>query len=361
MDAGAARRRSRVAVSEPDPGQAPAPAEPDARSLVVDRTAEGVRLDVLLTRHLARLRTATRTRVQRWIAAGHVRINGRVTRRAARPLHAGDEVLIELPWRRTVADHQPEQIPLDILYEDDHLLIVSKPAGMLVHPTGRHRTGTLFHALLWRAQDWDSEARPGLVHRLDRGTSGVIMVAKSRPVHARAARMLRGPHARKRYLAIVAGDPPDEGVIRVPLTRLSDSPPRMGAASEGGLPCETRYRVLSRGRDGGAGLALVECTLVTGRLHQIRAHLHAAGWPIVGDPVYGPAPLDARLSGEVREVAQSLGRQALHAWRLSLPHAVTGVPIDVAAPVPPDLVALLTAASCDVPDAGAAGTGAPAP
>jgi len=322
---------------------------PDSRTFVADRGDEGVRLDVLLTRQLTRLRTATRTRVQRWIDAGKVRVNGRVTPRPARPLHAGDVIEIELPWRRTLADHQPEDIPLDLLFEDAHLLIVSKPAGMLVHPTGRHRTGTLFNALLWQARAWPDNARPGLVHRLDRGTSGVIVVAKSRLVHVRTVRLLRGGRARKRYLAIVSSTgrdrPPDAGTIRIPLTRVSDAPPRMGPAAEGsGLACETRFEVLARGAGAAASLSLMACDLVTGRLHQIRAHLHAAGWPIVGDPIYGPSTLDPQPPDDVRAAIAGLGRQALHAWQLALPHPMTDEPIEVTAPLPDEMRAVMGAA-----------------
>lgn len=308
-----------------------------------------MRLDVVLTRHLGGLRTATRTRVQRWIDAGKVRINGRVTPRPARPLRTGDVVEVELPWRRVVSEHHPEDIALDVLFEDAHLLIVSKPAGMLVHPTGRHRTGTLFNALLWLARTWPDGVRPGLVHRLDRGTSGVIVVAKSRAAHVRTVRLLRSGRARKRYLALVASGGaaplPDAGTIRIPLVRVSDAPPRMGPAAAGtGLACDTRFEVVARGTGAAAGLALLACDLITGRLHQIRAHLHASGWPIVGDPVYGPTELPLDLPDDLRASIAGLRRQALHAWRLALPHPVTDELIDVTAPVPADLHAVMDAA-----------------
>src|SRR5690606_1727942 len=135
----------------------------------------------------------------------------------------------------------------------------------------------------------------------------------------------------------VAGTPPGAGVIALPLERVSDAPPRMGVARAGGLASETRFEVLSRGRDGAEGLALVACDLMTGRLHQIRVHLQASGWPIVGDPVYGPDALPPTLSEDVRHAIAELGRQALHAWRLSLPHPVTGEPIEVEAALPPAL------------------------
>lgn len=328
--------------------------EPDTRTFVAERADDGTRLDVALTRWLAGVRTATRTRLQRWVDAGKVRINGRVTMRAARRLRAGDCVEIALPWRRRVADHQPEDVPLEVLYEDDHLLVVAKPAGMIVHPTGHHRTGTLFNALLWRARDWPSGTRPGLVHRLDRDTSGVVLVAKSRSVHARTVRLLRGPRARKRYLAVVAGEPPCSGVLRMPLMRVSDAPPRMGPAPPGeGLPCETRYDVLTRGSGVAAGLTLVACDLVTGRLHQIRAHLLAAGWPIVGDSVYGPDVIVSRLPPAGMPLARRpadplnsrhavcIERQALHAWQLVIPHPVSDDLLELTAPIPPDMQAVI--------------------
>lgn len=311
------------------------------RTIVADRGDDGVRLDVVLVRVLTAVRSATRTRVQQWIAAGNVSINGRVTKRPARALRTGDVVEITLPWQRTVARHEAEDLPIDVLYDDAHLMIVSKPAGMLAHPTGRHRTGTLFNALLWHARRWDTNARPGLVHRLDRDTSGLIVVAKSRTVHARTVRLLRSVKARKRYLAIVAGQPPDRGVIELPLVRVSDAPPRMGVAHTDGLPSTTRYEVLARGEGGTAGLALVACDLLTGRLHQIRVHLQASGWPIVGDPVYGPAALPLTLPDEVCAAIATLGRQALHAWQLTLPHPVTGEVLAVEAPLPAPMQALV--------------------
>ncbi len=326
-----------------------APDPPDTRAFAIDRQDEGQRLDVVLTRRLAGIRQATRTRVQQWVDAGLVQINGRRTLRPARPLHAGDIVEIALPWRREVTDHQPEDVPLTVLHEDAALLVVSKPAGMLIHPTGRHRTGTLFHALLWHARSWGTGARPGLVHRLDRDTSGVVVVAKSREVHARTVLLLRSRRARKRYLALVAGEPPPDGVLTMPLTRVSDSPPRMGVAEDGGLSCETRFAVVARGHDTTRHLALLACDLVTGRLHQIRAHLHAAGWPIVGDPIYGPVELPRELPPAVLSAIAGYRRQALHAWQLTLPHPVTGDHLHVTAPVPAELQTLLDTANLEVP------------
>lgn len=325
-------------------GVTPVAGRPDTRTYEVGRIDEGQRLDVVLTRRLATVRQATRTRIQRWIDAGHVQVNGRSASRPGRPLRVGDLIEITLPWMRAAADHQPEDVPLEVLHDDAALLVVSKPAGMLMHPTGRHRSGTLFHALLWQARSWGTGARPGLVHRLDRDTSGVVMVAKSREVHARAVTLLRGRRARKRYLAIVSGDPPPAGVLTTPLTRISDRPPRMGPAADGGLACETRYVVVGRGTGPSSGLAVLACDLVTGRLHQIRAHLHAAGWPIVGDPIYGPARLPEGLPDAVVAAIDGCRRQALHAWQLTMPHPVTDSVLEVIAPVPADMRAVLEAA-----------------
>lgn len=323
--------------------------DPAIRSFVANRGDDRHRLDLAIARHLADDWRASRTRVQRWVSEGRVHLNGAVATRAARPLNIGDQVEVRLPSARVRVQHVAEALDVPVLFEDEHLMVVSKPPGMLVHPTGRHRLGTLFNALLWHAQSWTTAARPGLVHRLDRDTSGVLLVAKSRAVHARAVTLLRSPRASKRYLALVVGHPPDAGAITTRLCKISEKPPRVGPAPDDGWPSETRYRTLTRGSDDAAGLALLECTLMTGRLHQIRAHLHGAGWPIVGDPVYGPAALPSTLSDDMRVVVAGMSRQALHAWQLTLPHPVTGELIAVSAPLPSDLSILLTRAGMSMP------------
>lgn len=311
-----------------------------ARQFVADRGDERLRLDQAVMRHLADEPGVSRTRVQKWLDAGLIAVNGGRGRRASSSLRQGDEVVVTLPKPRIRTIHTPEAIDVPILYEDEWLVVVDKPAGMVAHPTGRLRSGTLFNALLHQARAWeDATARPGLVHRLDRDTSGVLLVAKSRTVHARAARLLATEHASKTYLAVVVGRPPEEATISYPLGRVGDRPPRMGAV-EDGLPSVTWVRRLQSVWPMPQGLALLECMLGTGRLHQIRAHLLEAGWPIAGDPIYRDAGAVSRLPAATRAQVDALGGQALHAWRLTLPHPMTGELLDVTAPVPARLQAL---------------------
>ena len=310
------------------------------RQFTADRGDEQLRLDQAVLRHLADEPGVSRTRIQRWLDAGLISVNGRGGRRASSSLRQGDEVVVTLPQPRPRKVHAPEAIDVPVLYEDEWLLVVSKPAGMVSHPTGRLQSGTLFNALLHQARAWDdTTARPGLVHRLDRDTSGVMLVAKSRAVHARAARLLASDHARKTYLAVVIGRPPEEATLTYPLGKVGERPPRVGVV-EDGWPSLTWIQRLQSTWPMPQGLALLECTLGTGRLHQIRAHLLAAGWPIAGDPIYRSDKAEARLTESTLAQIGAIGGQALHAWRLTLPHPMTGEPLDIIAPVPARLQAL---------------------
>jgi 23S rRNA pseudouridine1911/1915/1917 synthase len=310
------------------------------RRFTADRGDERLRLDQAVLRRLADEPGLSRTRVQRWLSAGLITVNGATGRRSSSSLKQGDEVIVTLPKPRIRRQHTPEAVPLSILYEDEWLVVVDKPAGMVSHPTGRLQSGTLFNALLHQARGWeDTTARPGLVHRLDRNTSGVLLVAKSRAVHARAARLLGTEHATKVYLAVVMGKPPEDAAITYPLGKISERPPRVGVV-EDGWPSVTWIERLQSTWPMPDGLALLECTLGTGRLHQIRAHLLAAGFPVAGDPIYRSDKAEAKLPPLTRAQVDALEGQALHAWRLTLPHPMTGVQLDVTAPVPARLQAL---------------------
>jgi 23S rRNA pseudouridine1911/1915/1917 synthase len=300
----------------------------------------------VVCRHLSDLRVATRTRVQAWIDAGAVAVNGRPVHRAAARVTVGDRVDVQLPpdvGRRLVM--APEALPLEVLYEDDSLIAVNKPAGMVVHPTYRHTQGTLMNALLWHARSWRHPSRPSIVGRLDKLTSGIVIAAKSTRTHAALQRAMTARHAEKLYLALVYGSVGAlRGEIDLPLRRDSRDRRRVVAAETGGAPSLTRFERLGVAAVSRPGLTLLQCQLVTGRMHQIRVHLAARGWPIVGDSKYG-APLwqdlaDATLRAELA----ALGRQALHAWRLSLTHPVTHQRLAIEAPVPTDLDRLLRAA-----------------
>jgi 23S rRNA pseudouridine1911/1915/1917 synthase len=234
--------------------------------------------------------------------------------------------------------------PLDVLFEDDHLLAVSKAAGMVSHPCYKHPDGTVFDALLRHLDG--TGIRPRLLQRLDKGTSGVMLASKTMRAHAAVVRAMArraGGGVRKEYLAVVHGVPdPASGEIALRLRRDPADSRRVAASETEGKESVTRYRVISRRDASGRGrsASLVLCEAVSGRMHQVRAHLAARGWPIVGDPVYGPEdPCAASLAPSA--TTMEIGRQALHAWRLSLAHPVTGAPLVIAAPIPADLAALL--------------------
>lgn len=258
---------------------------------------------------------------------------------------------------------------LDILFEDDYLLAVSKPAGIVAHPCYKHPDGTVYDALLrylGRAADADagsagragSDVHPRLLQRLDKGTSGVMLVSKTLRAHAGVIRAMgRGVAGgvRKEYLAIVHGVPePGAGEIALRLRRDPADSRRVAASATEGKESVTRYAViassLAERRDVAGSrtpeterplASLVRCEPISGRMHQIRVHLAARGWPIAGDPVYGPG----ELAG-----APALGRQALHAWRVTLTHPITAAPLVVTAPIPPDIIALLDGLSIDAAD-----------
>ncbi len=218
---------------------------------------------------------------------------------------------------------EPEDVPVSVLYEDEHLLAIDKPAGMVVHPTYKNWSGTLLNGLLWRVRDRGSVV-PSIITRLDKQTSGLVLVALSPGIHARVQRDAEGGLVRKEYLAVVNATPePVAGTIALPLARSPEDRRRV-IVTDTGQPSTTRYEVLATT----GGVSLVRCELVTGRTHQIRVHLAHNGWPIVGDEVYGTAH-------------PALGRQALHAWRLALIHPHTRQPLELEAPVPTDLQQLI--------------------
>jgi 23S rRNA pseudouridine1911/1915/1917 synthase len=324
-----------------------------------------------MVRHFAGLPGLSRSQLQGWIAAGRVRVNRVVVRRPAGRLVAGDELEVELPGpppsRRRSRPLAAQRLPLAILYEDEHLLALDKPAGLVVHPTGRHRDGTLVNALAWHlaaggeggegaataAAGAEAPAvRPGLVHRLDRDTSGVLLVAKSRAAHAGLARAIKARTLQKDYLAVVYGRPPlVRGRIELKLLRDPLDRRRVAASRTEGRSAATLYELLAescpgRGDDGGrAGwLSLLRCRLVTGRTHQIRVHLAALGLPIVGDPLYGEPRHRGIADPALASLCRDFPRQALHAWRLGLRHPVTGQALALRAPLPADLGRLLRAA-----------------
>ena len=284
-----------------------------------DRGDARLRLDQALVRHAGRDLKLSRTRAQQWIDAGFVQLNGRPARRASQPLADGTEVVVTVPdgtVRRIPP--APEDLALDVVFEDEHLLAINKLPGVVVHPTYRHASKTMLNAVLWRLRDRPA-AHAGVLTRLDKDTSGLVLVALSPAVHAAVQADARAGRVSKRYLAVVEGTPhPPRGVLTMPLGRDPGDRRRVVVRADGAAS-ETRYDTLS----GDGRHSVVSCELVTGRTHQIRVHLAASGWPILGDRTYGKA-------------SEAIPRQALHAWQLALPHPVTGERLQFEAPLPAD-------------------------
>ncbi|HEV7515997.1 MAG TPA: RluA family pseudouridine synthase [Thermoanaerobaculia bacterium] len=301
------------------------------------------RLDRALLRHLAHIPSISRTQVQAWIEEGRVRVNGALVLRPGGRLAIGDEVELTRPEAPALAAPTATEMPLAVLYEDDWLLAVNKPPGLLVHPTPRVREGTLWNGLLFRARSWGEGQLPGLVHRLDRDTSGVLLVAKTRPVLTALARALRSQEAEKEYLALVYGRVEgSKGRIDLGILRDPEDRRRWAASKTAGQPSSTLWERL--GESERAPLTLLACRLLTGRTHQIRVHLEAKGWPIVGDPLYGEPRYLGITDAVIAERCREFPRQALHARRLAFMHPVRRERVTVEAPVPGDLGGLLAAA-----------------
>lgn len=287
----------------------------------VDTESAGARLDQFL---VAAVPALSRSRIQDLIKEGHVTLNGLATKSSAR-LRAGDAVSLAEP-PPVPTDTAAEAIALDVLFEDDDLIVINKPAGMVVHPAAGNWSGTLVNALLHHCPALSGiggEQRPGIVHRLDKETSGCIVAAKNDAAHQTLARQFAGREVTKIYLALVAGRlARKSGIIETPIGRHPVQRKKMTVLPAGrGRLAKTSYRVLNELVDG----TLVECTLHTGRTHQIRVHLKHLGHPLLGDEVYGKR---GRFS-----------RQMLHAWRLGFAHPRTGERMNFESPIPPDFVA----------------------
>jgi 23S rRNA pseudouridine1911/1915/1917 synthase len=307
------------------------PQDADTFQFIADKGDSRLRLDRILLRRITDVTRLSRTTAQQWIAAGAVQVDGIDVRRPASKVKEGARISVAVPAsapRRTCP--QAEPAALDVVFEDEWLLVVNKPAGLVVHPSYKQTSGTMLNAVLWRLQSSGPTRQPGIVTRLDKDTSGLVLIALTPAVHAALQREAAAGHLEKQYLAVVSGIPtPRSGRIRLPIGRDAHDRRRMQVAADGAAS-ETLYEVLSEQRPADNRCALVMCTLVTGRTHQIRVHLASQGWPILGDRVYGIAH-------------PSMARQALHAWKLSLLHPVTHQRLCFEAPLPPDLSALIEA------------------
>jgi 23S rRNA pseudouridine1911/1915/1917 synthase len=298
-----------------------------------------------LDRFLADQLSLSRTQTARLVADVAVAVNGAVAR-ASRTLARGDQVAVAFPESEPPRQLTPTPIPLDILFEDEHLAVINKPAGLVVHPAPGHWDDTLVNALVARGTTLSggAEGRPGIVHRLDRDTSGLMVVAKTDLAHRRLGAMLAGRRIARRYAALCWGHlDASPTMIDAPLTRHPRDRKRVTVAA-GGRQSRTDAWVVARF----ALVDLLRLELHTGRTHQIRVHLAHVGHPVVGDPVYG-AGGSRRMTGPQRSGAEALERlaprQALHAAWLQFRHPVTGHPLDFRAEWPADLTALLERAA----------------
>ena len=286
------------------------------------------RLDRLL---LSRYPDFSRSRIEGLVKAGFVTVNGAVAEKAGMKVSETDAIDVEIP-PPVPAEPEPEDIPLDVVFEDADMLVVNKPAGLVVHPAPGHFTGTLVNALLFHCPDLSGiggVARPGIVHRLDQDTSGLLVVAKTQAAMDGLTRAFASHKSlTKTYLAVCHGRPRlDAGRIENLIGRHPVDRKRMAIVEKNGKLAITNWKVLGPGR---AGTSLVECVIETGRTHQIRVHMASLGCPVIGDRVYGKGALDRKLE-PVPE------RQMLHAWRLKLWHPVFGVEMSLEAPIPSDM------------------------
>ncbi len=288
------------------------------------------RLDVFLTRMKPEF---SRSHVQKLIADGAVTVSGK-SRKGNYRLHVDDEVELTVPEAETV-EILPEDIPLDVLYEDNDIIVVNKARGMVVHPAAGVNSGTLVNALLYHCKDLsgiNGEIRPGIVHRLDKDTSGVMVAAKNDKAHISLAKQIQDKTAHRVYKAIVWGNIKEEaGVIHGDIGRHPTDRKKMAIVQENGKSATTHFKVLERFGD----CTLVECRLETGRTHQIRVHMTYIGHPVVGDPKYG-ATRHGKVKGNF-----SIQGQALHSISLELTHPTTGEVMTFTSPLPEDMEKIL--------------------
>ncbi len=281
----------------------------------------------------------SRSRLAAWIKSGDARLDGREVR-PRDPVHGGETVTL-MAVLDVQTHSEPEDIALDVLYEDAHVIVINKPPGLVIHPAAGNPDGTLVNALLAHCDDLSGVGgveRPGIVHRLDKDTSGVLVAAKTDLAHRALSLSFRWRTTDKRYLAVVYGVPrTDEGVVDAPIARHPTERTRMAVVPDG-RAARTVWWLKERF----AGSALLECRLVTGRTHQVRVHMAHAGHALVGDPLYAGRQWRAIPDEDVATRCRDFPRQALHAWRLTLTHPASGEVMTFEAPLPADIEDLLS-------------------
>ncbi|ROQ90974.1 RluA family pseudouridine synthase [Desulfosoma caldarium] len=304
---------------------------------------KGRRLDVFLS---AQDPQRSRSQYKKWIESGRVLVNGQRVK-CAYVLQKGDEVCVQVVDEAVSTEIIPEPMPLEVLFEDEDMIVVNKPAGLVVHPGAGHATGTLVHGLLAHCSRLASQGaplRPGIVHRLDQETSGVVVVAKSDAAYLNLIDQFKGHAVRKTYLAFVYGTLPQcSGEIRTLIGRHPTNRKKMAVVDRLGKEAVTFWQVRQSWQD---AISLLEVRIVTGRTHQIRVHCQDMGHPVVGDGTYGGGPRRARqIPNPAVQAAVTLHapRTMLHAWRMALAHPRHGTPMAFEAPVPADFRGLWTA------------------
>jgi 23S rRNA pseudouridine1911/1915/1917 synthase len=308
-----------------------------AEPITLKLTAEfcGVRIDKVLSQLVPEF---SRSRLQQWIEAGHVLVDGQPAK--GKTLALGDETIVLQP--QPVPEDQaykPEAMPLDIVHEDEAILVLDKPAGLVVHPAAGNWSGTLLNGLLYRVPSLAGVPRAGIVHRLDKDTSGLMVVARTLQAQTDLVRQLQARSVKREYLALIWGTPQLSGRIEAAIGRHPRERVKMAVSNHpSAKPAVTRYQRIAQGMLDGKPVSLVLCQLETGRTHQIRVHLQSAGFSLVGDPLYGKPHL-----------AAAFPRQALHACRLGLLHPDSGEHAEWSAALPADMAALLTRAGVDIP------------
>ncbi len=306
------------------------PGSPDALHFVVPDDCAGLRLDQALVKLLPEY---SRSRLQEWVAQQQVKLDGEPA--TSKQKVWGGETLEVLPQAHPAEQpYQAEDIALDIVYEDDALLVINKPAGLVVHPGSGNWEGTLLNALLHHAPQLEAVPRAGIVHRLDKDTSGLLVVAKTLTAQTNLVRQLQARSVKREYLALVHGELHHGGSVDQPIGRHPSQRVKM-AVVEGGKPATTHYQVEEKF----PSCTLLRCRLETGRTHQIRVHLTHLKHPLVGDSVYQKGA--QKCVPQLRELLNSFPRQALHATRLALEHPVSGETMEWHAPLPQDMQQLL--------------------
>lgn len=309
-----------------------------SRDAIVTEAQHGLRLDRALSDLFP---SYSRNFLANLVTEGHVRVDGNPARKASQRVESGQHVTIDVPVAAPSA-LESQDLPLTVLHQDADLVVIDKPAGLVVHPAAGHADQTLVNALLFHVKDLSGvggELRPGIVHRLDKDTSGVMIVAKHDQAHRRLTANWNSDRVRKEYVALVYGTPAAErGTVEAPIGRDPRDRKKMAVVADG-RRAATDYEVAERLRYA----SLLRCRLRTGRTHQIRVHMKHLGHPIVGDPLYSGPQWRGIPDKRVQKVLSSLERQMLHAAKITFEHPGTGAVVTYEAPIPPDMTAVLEA------------------